>query len=412
MLKHAHGCLPGIQLTSRHQAFAFLHAWLLLQARDHVHARAQVGNDAAKHSNSGGFFFRKILENTRMWFEEFEQDGLRVSKIDGRLVEVNTVLQSLHYDANDVYQGYVPFVVSALDNYNYGECSGEHECGAQEPCVNHRLAESHNDVKMGILNAVVDVTVGAPAKCNFNTCEKCNAQEGCGWCPTACLEFGGKCMMATEDRRKPRFETCEMGIVKGQLMGWRQCVSLVEDLGLIIGAVVGPTMFLLLVLLYIWLRWVQRRHGSVGIYFRKKQSDAARYMRKINVMPPDEASYFQIMALTAFVVVTIAVVAIFSMMGGEPTCVFDQQFFLDKANTVTLRLDNCYVRFLPAQTQSPPDDQLEAVKIKFALKKDPKIKLEGSWCGRDVNFTVVNSLPDSIKYIGYYCSVEILVPDK
>jgi hypothetical protein len=371
-----------------------------------------VGNDASKHAKSGLFFFRSIMENSRMWFEEFVQDGLRVTKVDGRLSEVNAVLRTLQYDANDVYQGYVPFLLTASDNKNFGECSGDHECGALDPCVNFKLAQRHTDVRMGVLNSVVDVTVGAPAKCNFNDCEKCNAQAGCGWCPTSCAELGGKCMMATEDRSKPRFETCVAGPVKGQVRGWRQCVVVEPNIGAVIGGAVGPAAFVLLILLYIWVRWVQRRHGSVPIYFKKKRSDAARYMRKLNVMPPEEASYLQVFSLVVIVAVTVLVVIIMSTAGGEPTCVFDQQFFLDKANTVTLRLDNCLVRFLPAKMQAPPDNELEAVKVKFSLKKDPKIQLQGSWCGRDVNFTVVNSLPDSIKYIGYYCSVEILVPDK
>jgi len=374
-----------------------------------------IGNDAGRHGSSGSFYFSELLENSRMWHEIYREAGLTKMYLEGRIEDVNRLLATLKYDADETYQGYVPLVLFASDNRWYGECSGAHECGADKPCVNHLTAQPHEPSRVGTRRTIVDVTVRAPEKCKSTTCKPCNAEPGCGWCATACPEQGGKCMIASADGGSPKFEQCERGevTVNGttQTLSWRQCESNIFDLVLTVVASVVPFV-IFLIFFYVFRFWILRRHGSFLTYFKKKNEDVARVINNFSLLPPPDADYWQFGVGFACILVTVAVVVVLGGPVVAPSCVFTQQYFLDKAASMTLNLDNCNVRFLPARTQAPPDNELDGAKIKFSIKSDPNIKLEGEWCGEDVRFTVNNSLASSIKYIGYHCSVEILVPDR
>lgn len=374
-----------------------------------------VGNNGERHGAAGSFFIPQTLAHGRVWLEQFRQDGLVVLQLEGVIDDINVLLRRLKYDADPSYQGYVPFVLFASDNRWYGECSGNHACGKDQPCINGRTATSHVPPQIGTLRTIVDVTVQAPERCKSTACAACNAEAGCGWCPTACAELGGKCMVSKADGSAPKFETCAGGLVmlNGTLeyLGWRRCnpqvVNILVPVGAGLGALAGLAIFG-----YFYKLWIRRRHGSVRVYVVKKKNDFARALFKLHLMPPPEADYWKVFCTIICLAIVAVVASILGAQKVSPSCVFREQFSLDKAATITLSFDNCNLRFLPTRTQLSPDNELEAVKIKFAIKSDPSINLISDVCGQDVKFTVNNSLPSSVKYLGYFCNVEILVPDR
>jgi len=364
-----------------------------------------IGNDGARHGTAGGLMFSEVRMRTNTWFSEFRSEGLRRLMIQGTIEDINWLMQRLRYDADPSYQGYAPFIVNVNDNLNYGECNGNHVCGAfQAVCMDHTKAEAHVEPDPGINRVVLDVTVGSSVRCQASTCDACNSESGCGWCPGACVEQGGKCMIGGPSG--PKFESCDKD---ASGLGWMQCMAPTTDIMTLAGAV-GGTGFGLLVIGYIFYRWVQRRHGSLFSYVRKKRVDTLLMLRKLNILPPSEANYNQFFLLTALGVAVI--VAMPFLASTNPTCNYRKNFFLDRIESVHLSLDNCKVRFLPTRFSPAPENDLEAPKIKVAYSKDKDVILEAESCTLDARFAMINQRPESVRYLGYFCNIDILVPDR
>jgi hypothetical protein len=63
--------------------------------------------------------------------------------VSGSLGGLNQALQTLYFDPGNSFLGYCPFTLTVWDNGNWGECSGDHECGHGAPCSNYRTAGPH-----------------------------------------------------------------------------------------------------------------------------------------------------------------------------------------------------------------------------------------------------------------------------
>ena len=70
------------------------------------------------------------------------------------------------------------------------------------------------------------------------------------------------------------------------------------------------------------------------------------------------------------------------------------------------------VRFLPRVNFPAPDNELDAVKIRFAYPNSPLIMLTSFTCGEDMEMELVNDKSDETKYLDYWCSVEIITPER
>mmetsp|Transcript_53263 Transcript_53263/g.126023 ORF Transcript_53263/g.126023 Transcript_53263/m.126023 type:complete len:1352 (-) Transcript_53263:35-4090(-) len=369
----------------------------------------KLGSDADKHLFAGKFFISQINIGSKNWYEEFrDPNGFVTMALMGNIGDMNKLLQMIRYDADPTYQGYVPLYISANDMLNFGECSGKHTCGQAEPCADHRSAQPHKEPQAAISTVLLDVTVGAKELCAATRCNLCNAEEGCGWCPGLCNSGneGGKCMIGSLD--KPRFENCPSAERTG--LTYRQCEAGAGNIVAVAGGVGGAAL-LLLILTAIFLTWVTRRHGAVLIYAKKKRADFVRAGNKAQILPPADANYSQFFCLLVLVG-GIVVVILMTSGSSSPACNFTETYFLDKASRIHLSLDNCQVRFLPTRVQPAPDNALQAVKIKIAYDSAPGVTLESSTCGVNATFSITNNRDDAVKYIGYYCYLEILVPDR
>jgi len=371
-----------------------------------------LGDDEALHSTGGALLISQILTFSDNWFSEYRQEGLYNMMIEGRIAEVNLLLQQLKYDADPVYQGYVPFVIQAYDRLNYGECSGRHVCGAEKPegCSDSREAEPHVKPQEGLTRAVIDMTIGSPVRCNASDCLSCNSEPGCGWCFGVC---GGKCMIGGID--KPEFETCPIsvedklaGIIGG--LEYRQCEIVVSSMTPVL---VGVPLGLLLgaILMFIFVRWTKRRHGGLLQYLKKKRLDAGRAAVRLNVMPPDTANYTQFF-IHLIVCGSALIATLIALQSEEPLCQFQKTFLIEKAERVTMSLDNCRVRFVPSRLRAAPDNSLTAIKMQIAHTEDPLIKVVADTCGANATLQVINTKPQDVRYNDYWCHVELLVPDK
>jgi len=366
-----------------------------------------IGMDPVKQSSAGSFFLPSILENSTAWYEQYAMGGLSTTVFFGTVLEINSLLKVLVYDGDPVYRGYLPFVVFADDNFNYGECSGDHACGYLKPvCYDPSLAGAHTTPTKGTTRRILDVMIGAPAVCSSSTCEKCNSESGCGWCPGTCPEQGGSCLVGSSS--KPQYEICPADRIG---RGWRQCQAVGFDiLGLIqlvAGIVAGVFFFFLCV-----GRWIRRRHGTLLAYIFKKATDFTITARKLHLLPPLKANYTQFFFSVALAVMVIVVIQLPVFQNTEPTCKFGSKFYLDGRTTnVFLILDNCQVNFVPASSRPPPEHDLQSILIKFAFPSDSQIELGVSTCTSNKTFILKNNRADSVKYLGYYCNVEIVVPD-
>ena len=365
-----------------------------------------IGLQAPQHVYAGNFFLLTILKGADVWYEMFRNSiGLRTFFVQGTMPDLNELMHSLRYNADPEYTGYLPIQIMANDNYNYGECDGNHTCGKLDPCGNHSLAGSHRPVAQGIETVTLDVIIGSLQVCSLQVdCISCNQLSQCGWCPGACLDQG-KCMIAGPGGG-PMFEVCPVSIDGSS---FRMCSPPTQDiLVLIVGSVVAFVGFS--ILLFIFLRWVQKRHGNVLRYARKKQHSLFQSGKKLNILPPEEANWVQFLVL-----ITLAVMFIiaFKILGGNqyPECQFQDEYFLDQVSSVYMSLDTCIVRFVPTRYKSFPDNELPQVMIKFAYTHDPLITLDAQNCGSNSSFIFRNSRDDSTKYLGFYCNIEVLVPD-
>lgn len=88
-----------------------------------------VGQMVPAHTSAGTFIIKETLKFSRLWYEEYRNnDGLMQLVIQGSMAEINWLMDYLAYNADDNYQGYAPFKIIALDELNFGECSGDHAC--------------------------------------------------------------------------------------------------------------------------------------------------------------------------------------------------------------------------------------------------------------------------------------------
>ena len=380
------------------------------------------------HANSGSFTLKEIPPFSDAWYSEYRNsDGLLTLEIAGKIPDVNRILQQLAYNADPSYQGYAPFMIRALDMFNSGECSGNHKCGANEAaCMDPGEAGHHESPLNGITSKVVDMTIGAKATCiatvemyngdKQKACEECVKQPvidgvGCGWCPSACPDLGGKCMIANAGGG-PRFETCSplISLQVGSPVGWNQCTPPASMLPLIAGSV-GGTFFFLLVVAYFFQTWVRRRHGSIPAYLRRKSYAFRSTAQQFRLLPPEGAHYFQFCCLVVLeVVLQIIIWRTSSMVGNEPLCDYTQEWFLDRSASLHLKLDNCHVDFVPALEQPSPKNELKGIMLKLAITTHSDVVVTASFCGRDATLQVDNRKPGTRRYLNYWCRLQVLIP--
>ena len=77
-----------------------------------------------------------------------------------------------------------------------------------------------------------------------------------------------------------------------------------------------------------------------------------------------------------------------------------------------MNLGHTQVRFLPRDNFPPPNDELKAVKIRFAYPNNPLIVLTSFTCGASVEMEVINDKSEETKYLDYWCTVEIITPGR
>jgi len=256
------------------------------------------------------------------------------------------------------------------------------------------------------------VVIGASA-CQFPTCLSCNAAakylagpfgDGCGWCPSFC-GGRGKCMIGISG---PIFEICPPDPKTG--LKYRQCIPVPLNLPLILGTSI-PAAHVIFALIYVFFRWVRKRHGSLSVYIRKKRFDVMHHGRNLHLVPPATASYFE------FAVTVILALIIGILFGGvletqSGPFFFQQEFYLDASNRIQFNVDNCNLRFVPTRNYPFPISAISALKIRFAYYINPDILLNADTCSASATFEVLNDLNPSMKYKEFYCNIEVLVPDR
>lgn len=367
----------------------------------------RVGTRAEAHANAGTLQLTRVIPNSQGWFDLYRDSltGLMTLQITSKMNEINELMKRLRYDAHPTFQGYVPIRIYADDNKNFGECSGFHKCGYEDVCGDHREAEPHQPVQAGMSNRILASTIGAVGSCGAADCETCSITQGCGFCPGACPETGGKCMVGT--KAGPTYETCEPHPRDGRT--WNQCTTGGDD-NVAIYVSIAVVFLCAMIISYSFIRWVRRRHGSLVIYMHKKQLDFKRAGRKAQILPPDEANYNMFFCLL-FLATTVTVV--FSMIGSpRPSCNFNFMIFLDRASSIHMESDACRIKFLPARYSPYPDNELQALKMQIAAPVEESVVVSWDTCGLAATIKVANNKDDAVKYVNYWCNVQILVPDR
>mmetsp|Transcript_8391 Transcript_8391/g.20427 ORF Transcript_8391/g.20427 Transcript_8391/m.20427 type:complete len:1605 (+) Transcript_8391:4337-9151(+) len=287
-------------------------------------------------------------------------------------------------------------------------------CGYYNPATRQVSGtEEDNPSEPGLGRATVDVVIGGATACKFANCTECNAApkaaagphgDGCGWCPSFC-GGAGKCMIG---KTAPIFETCRADPDSGLL--YRQCRVENVNLAPVIGAVVAGAL-LGFYFLYSLLRWIRRRHGTFALYLKKKRFDITYAGRKLYLLPPDGASYRQFFLM---VMVTVALGVFFggavSDRGGP--FYFQSEFYLDSLVSIAMDLDNCNLRYLPTRNYQFPTSLIAAIKIRFSYLDHPKIRLVSDTCNPASYFKLENTRDPAERYSNFYCSVEVLIPDR
>jgi hypothetical protein len=272
--------------------------------------------------------------------------------------------------------------------------------------------KEYNPSIPGLARATIDTVIGGAAACEFKNCTDCNSAprtaagpngDGCGWCPSFC-EGRGKCMIG---RNAPIFEKCNKHAVTGQ--GYRECNVVGPDVGLIAGVVV-PGALVFFYIAYAFVRWIQRRHGSVGVYIKKKRFDFTYTGHKLNLLPPEGARYSEFFYLAlATLLVGLGLTGVFESRAGPFS--FGQEIYLDAVTSIQLDLDNCNVRFLPTRNFAFPTNAIAAIKLRFSIPDDPQIRLRTDTCSAQAIFKLENTRDPSLMYTNFFCFVQILVPD-
>ena len=308
-------------------------------------------------------------------------------------------------------------------------------CGNEDPCDDARTAHPHAPSLPAVGVKQIDVIVGTKARCIADSCQRCNEEPGCGWCPGYCEgkagSKAGKCMIGGSS---PTFDTCPKSL-DGR--GFRQCEK--SELDLVpIAAGAASAFVVILVLAWRFEMFVRRRHGSVFKYVSKRFGAFKRKMQSLHLYPPDEANYTQFFVLMALLSLTFLVFGILRP-GIDADCNFSSevrarslsrsrarahtyagihthlhtQVFLDSAVTVKLLSDKCTIRFLPARKEifpSPRDYEVSALKAKVALQKHSDITLSLDTCNAENSIIVSNGLPVDVRYKTYFCNIALLVP--
>jgi len=366
----------------------------------------KIGDNPALHQNAGQFFFPEVTITANNWYEMYrDSTGILTMVIQGKMESINQLLAEMRYDASPSFQGYVPFQIIADDMKNYGECSGNHICGADFPCINHNLAGSHVPVLVGLTTTVLDATVVTPGSCVSTTCRACNQEPGCGWCPSICSFQGGKCIARSNSG--PKFESCPVDPVTGRK--FMEC-QVPGSNWLVPTVAVLVSVFLLAFGSFCFMQWIRKRHGSFMQYIRRKQADLQRAGRKAHILPPETANYNKFFFLILIIVITIT--AFMLIYEPQLRCQFDQSFTLDRASSLYLSMDNCMVRFIPSYNQPYPDNQLTSLKVQIALTKDPLIKLATDNCNYNSTISISNEREISKRYSNYICNMQIIVPNR
>ena len=419
--------------------------------------------------NAGRFQFLKkdalkLMVDVSFLVFKNDVDQLNLA-LAGPRGSINSGLPGIHYDTDASFIGYLPITVTADDNGNYGECSGDHECGQAKPCLNHRTATPHVADRRGRNSIIIDVMVGGKTYCmpdcqglsGAQCCDKCQRlPEYCGWCSGEC-GGQGKCMSAAAGRTKPLFATCLPNQRDGRTFG--QCDVRGGDL---IGSIMIALVAVIVLALVTWrlMLWIRRRHGSALLYLKKKQVDLQISATRLNLSPPPEARYLEFFMLCIFLLVFVLYQAdLFTVK--DKSCVFTHGFYLDTANAISLELDTCNVRFLPAHMAQGVDKQIRSAKVLFSFpQNDPDMTLSSDTCsgpplatccchllvpscprncscvlgsrltscsgegmkGKRIDvvnghagtasLSLQNTRSDIRRYDGYYCSVLVMVPDR
>jgi len=365
----------------------------------------QIGR--AGTGQAGRFTISKLVPSLGyyMFYDEQDTSQVRMLRVKGRMQSINVILERLYYDADPTFQGYAPFIVKATDNNNFGECSGNHKCGMNDPCDDGTTAQPHAPSIPSQGRANLDVVIGGVSLCQAGSCETCVGD--CGWCHSHC-GGKGKCMIG---KGKPIFESCQVNSLTLTYLAYGVCSATLPP-WLQIGIILGVGFLFSTVGGYLFVRWAARRHGSVKSYLRKKRRDAKRIGRLLHVWPPDDADYLQFFLTLLFIAAAFVILTV-GQQQVNLLCSFQSEFYLDTASSITLELDKCDLRFLPANPSIFPkagDNQVRALKVKFAYLKHPLVELQSLTCSASASIKVVNSRPSDVKYVDYYCNVIVIVP--
>ena len=287
-------------------------------------------------------------------------------------------------------------------------------CGYYNPASRQVSGTSENNPsEPGFSRATVDVIIRATSACSFKNCTECNAApkaaaapygDGCGWCPAFC-GGDGKCMIG---KSSPLFEKCPADPASGLI--FRQC-RVDSSFSAIIVATVVLSIIVTTFLAYSFWRWTQRRHGSLSTYWKKRRFDTIYAGRQLQIVPPEGASYRQFFILiltTCFLVLLIS--GAFTSDGGRFD--FQSEFYLDSLDSVAMDLDNCNLRFLPTRNYPFPTNRIAAIKVRFSYTVDPEVRLISDTCSPASYFKMQNTRSAAEKYSGYFCSIEVLLPDR
>ena len=371
--------------------------------------------------NTGALRFYPILP--MLSFTEFINDKQqRVLVIKGKMRDLNEQMNSIYFDVDDLYTGYAPVLLIANDHLNYGMCDRDMVCARyNEEGIQTTPCERKNRMpckspQPGIGKVTIDFVIGSQQRCKYETCEVCNRDKECGWCPTTC-GGRGKCMIKAGSG--PKFEICAAGVAwintsheQNVSLGsaFRLCEPAKLNVPVLIGGSVGG--FLCLAYCLYWsIGRLLRRYGSLWMYVKKKQFNLTYTGRKLHLLPPPGADY-----AGAFIIFLVPLLAGLFLSGalvwGDSPYHFKNGFYLDETQKLTMRLDNCHVRFLPKRNMPAPDNQLEAIKIRFAYPAHPQISLSSETCGPNQYMEILNSKPAESKYLNYWCSVEIITPER
>ena len=358
--------------------------------------------------NSGALRFAPLVP-TLQYDEFIDSEQRRTIVIWGKVAEMNMLMKNVFFDVDDLYTGYAPLTILANDMNNYGECARDLYCSRYDeaniqstPCTRANRMPCVAPIP-GISTHTVDFVVGSMQLCKYETCLACNRDKKCGWCPTTC-GGQGKCMI--RQGANPKFEICEAGLAwfntsyetnvsRGSSFGLCQPSQVNLPLVILAGVVgFGSLVWLI----HYTVSLLIRRYGTLWAYLRKKQFNLTYTGRKLHVLPPPGADYFGF----AFVILTPLVVI--SVLSGaldvtDSPYDFKNAFYLDTVQSLTLKLDNCHLRFLPKNNFDGVDKELDAIKLRFAYPNHPLISLKSDTCNPDMTMELMNDKSDDTKFV-------------